>query len=483
MDGLVQSPKPEKHAPHTLRRHLRIVTAACAFWAVWNYCVAGGIRVRFASSMGMSEFGFGLMGAIPHAGLLLQVCASYMIERYGHRREIFLVAGIIHRGLWILIAAIPWLPVPPTEHWWLLLLTLWISTMLANLSDPSWLVWMADFVPDRLRGRYFARRGQVGRFTGMAVTLLVGWILDRSTTADSHTLQRTISILFIIGAIAGMVDIGLFKWIPDEHRRDHRQPINFRRMLTEPLRHPAFRRFLAFRGMLFFGIGYIEVFAWKYLFDVVEMDNIEAHIMLVAIPTIATMLTFPIWGRLVDRLGCRPVLLISGVLITHGAISWAFVTKEGWEGSQWWIGYMAVLSATMAWPGVELASQNMLLSMADSETNKTGGSAYVAVHSVVIGMAGMLSGIFGGLFAEHMQHWRGVILGFPFTYHGLLFFISAGLRLASLVWLIGMPEPGSRTAREALRYMLGNIYANVQTVFVTSRRGLGWVKKVVVRRR
>jgi hypothetical protein len=120
--------------------------------------------------------------------------------------------------------------------------------------------------------------------------------------------------------------------------------------------------------------------------------------------------------------------------------------------------------------------------MADPETNKTGGSAYVAVHSVVIVLAGMLSGIFGGAFAEHMQHWRGEFLGFPFTYHGLLFFISAGLRLASLVFLIGMPEPGAYTARAAMRHMLGNIYANVQTVFVAGWRGLEWVKRIVRRR-
>ncbi len=477
----------EKHKPRTLRRALTFVTISCGFWAVWNYCVNGAPRIRYADSMGMGEFGYGLLGAMPHAGLLIQVISSYLMEKYGGRKRIFLIAGITHRAMWILIALIPWIPgVTPDHHWWLLLLMIWATTSLGNLSDPAWLVWMADFIPDRIRGRYFARRGQVGRFVGMAMTLLVGFILDRAMTdagKDPLILQRTISLLFIVGAVCGMIDIGLFKWVPDEHRRDHTKPINFFQMLAQPLKHPAFRRFLAFRGTLFFGIGYIEVFVWKYLLDdVVKMSNWQANLMLVAIPMISSMLTFPIWGRLVDKLGCRPVLLIAGVLITHGAISWAFVTHDGWHGDSWWIGYMAVLSAAMAWPGVELASQNLLLQMADTDTNKAGGSAYVAVHSVVIGIAGSLSGIFGGTIAETLKDWHDEWMGMTVTYHGLLFLISAGIRLASLVWLIGMPEPQSYTARAALRYMVASIYTQVQVVVVAPFRGLAKLKRFTFRK-
>lgn len=482
MDGSSLTPTPppllDKHQPHSLRRSLRIITLAWGFGAVWMYATTGAARTQFGKTMGMSDAAFGIMAAIPNLGLLLQVIASYLIERYGNRKKLFLVAGTIHRLLWIVIASIPWLPIPQTEHWWLFLLFLAMTTSLANLNDPAWLIWMADLVPDRIRGRYFSRRGQLGRFVGMATTLSIGFILDQAKAVDQQTLQRTVSVLFIIAAVCGSVDILMFRWVPDEHRKPPVKKPPFFKMLAQPLKHPAFRRFLCFRATLFFAIGYIEYYAWLYLFDVVEMTNWRANVMLVAVPTVVTMCTFPLWGRLVDRLGCRPVLLIAGVMITHGALSWMFVTKDNW-----WIGYIAVLSATMAWPGVELASQSVLLDMADSDTNVEGGSAYVAVHSAVIGVAGICSGLFASVIAHHLHDWRATILGWPVTYHGLLFFISAVLRLSSLLWLIGMVEPQSYTARAALRYIVSNIYANVQTVFVNRWRGLEWLRRMVGKKR
>mgnify|MGYP000110484201 CR=1 FL=1 len=478
MDGsspsATEMPMLDKHQPHTLRRSLRIVTMAWGFGAVWMYATTGAARTQFAKSMGMSDAAFGLMSAIPNLGLLLQVIASYLIERYGNRKKLFLIAGTIHRLLWILIAAIPWLPIPMSEHWWVFLAFLALTTAIANMNDPAWLIWMADLVPDTIRGRYFGRRGQLGRMVGIATTISIGFILDQAKAVDQQTLQRTISVLFIIASMFGAVDILMFKWVPDEYRKPVEQKPPFFTMLAQPLKHPAFRRFLAFRATLFFAIGYIEYYAWLYLFDVVEMSNWRANVMLVAVPTIVTMCTFPLWGRLVDRLGCRPVLLIAGVMITHGALSWMFVTKDNW-----WFGYFAVLSATMAWPGVELASQNILLDMADSDTNVQGGSAYIAVHSAVIGVAGICSGLFASLVVEQLHDWHAVILGWPVTYHGLLFFISAVLRLTSLIWLIGMPEPESYTTPAAFRYIVGNIYANVNTVLVNGWRGFGRMKKIL----
>ena len=477
MDGSPDTTAPpllEKHEPKTLRRSLRLITIAWGFGAVWMYTCTGAARTQYAKSMNMSEFGFGMMAAIPHIGLLLQVLASYIIERFGRRKRLFLIAGTTHRLLWIVIAAIPWMPVPQTEHWWLLLLFLAMTTTLANLNDPAWLIWMADLVPDRIRGRYFSRRGQLGRFVGMATTLTIGFILDKASAVDGQMLQRVISILFLIAACFGALDILLFKFVPDEHRVRRGPMPPFWQMLTLPLKHPQFRRFLGFRATLFFAIGYVEQFAWLYLFDVVKMSNWRANVMLVAIPTIVTMATFPLWGRLVDRLGCRPVLLIAGVMITHGALSWMFVTPDNW-----WIGYIAVLSATLAWPGVELASQNILLDMADSDTNDVGGSAFVAVHSAVIGIAGFCSGMFAGYLAENLHNWQAVILGWPITYHGVLFFISAVIRLCSLLWLIGMVEPESYTTRAALRHMVGNIYTNVQMIAVNRWRGLEWLWKFI----
>jgi len=40
------------------------------------------------------------------------------------------------------------------------------------------LAWLADLIPGRVRGRYFARRLQIGQFVGLLATLIIGYALD-----------------------------------------------------------------------------------------------------------------------------------------------------------------------------------------------------------------------------------------------------------------------------------------------------------------
>jgi MFS family permease len=264
------------------------------------------------------------------------------------------------------------------------------------------------------------------------------------------------------------MDIALFKWVPRaRHHEPPEEPIHLGRLLMAPLKDRNFRHFLGYSFTLTFAIGYVGQFIWLYLFDVVGMTNMQANVMLVALPLLVSMLSFPMWGRLIDRLGCRPVLLIAGLLIVHGGASWIFVTRESW-----WLGYMGSTIATAAWPGVELAMFNLLLKISGKRSAQGSGSAYIAIHATVAATAGILSGLFGGVMAHFLRDWSGSIFGWPVTYHGLLLIISAGLRGAALLFLIGLHEPASMPTRNAIRYMVADIYGNVTQAIFAPMRGL-----------
>ena len=91
-------------SPPSTRSSLRLVTLAWVFGAAWMYITTGAALTRFAQWLDMPKFGFGLLAALPFAGALSQLPASYMVERYGGRKRTFLIAGIIHRALWLAIA-------------------------------------------------------------------------------------------------------------------------------------------------------------------------------------------------------------------------------------------------------------------------------------------------------------------------------------------------------------------------------------------
>jgi MFS family permease len=198
--------------------------------------------------------------------------------------------------------------------------------------------------------------------------------------------------------------------------------------------------------------------------------------MLVAVPLTVSLVSFRLWGRLIDRLGYRPSLLIAGLLIVPGAAGWIFVSRESW-----WLGYMVVMISVVAWPGVELANFNILLGMSESQQGHRQGGAFIAVNSVVVAAAGVISGLFGGFLARHLGDWEAPFFGRTLTYHGVLFLISAALRLASLLWVLGLEEPKGCTTREAVRYLVANMYSNIQQAVFMPLRRLGRLGKLAYR--
>ena len=113
--------------------------------------------------------------------------------------------------------------------------------------------------------------------------------------------------------------------------------------------------------------------------------------------------------------------------------------------------------------------------MSESLNDSRQGSAYVAINSLVAALAGILSGLFGGAIAELLSDWQGTLLGWPLTYHGVLFLISGVLRLAALLWVVRLEDTRAYGTRAALRYMGTNLYSNLQQAVFIPGRLLGWL--------
>jgi len=70
---------------------------------------------------------------------------------------------------------------------------------------------MADLIPAKVRGRFFAKRNMVAQIVGMLVALLAGFFLDywQGLSSDSQFKSYGFVYLFAIGTLAGLVSIFL----------------------------------------------------------------------------------------------------------------------------------------------------------------------------------------------------------------------------------------------------------------------------------
>lgn len=455
------------------REVLRRILIAWIFGASWQSITTGATLTRYAQSLQVTEFGFGILAAIPFLAAFAQLPASFLVERYGHRKRIFLVANLVHRCLWLVIAALPWLV--SAGHGAMGLITLMlVSSMAQHTTAPAWYSWLSDIVPARIRGRYLSRRTQAGQLVSLVLTVSVGLALDWAEGISGLALSRVLSLLLAVAAVCGIADILLFARIPDTGGQGKNQHYGVKQLFVEPLLNRSFRRYLGFTAMLTFSTGYVGQFSWLYAFDVANMSNVRANLLLVTCPMLVAMFAVPFWGRMIDRLGRKPVAMIATAFVIQGGVLWVVIR----EGSIM-PAYLGILVAAFAWAGVELASYNILLGLVRQEKGGGRNTAYVALNSVVVATAGTASGLFGGLLAWWLKDWRGDVLGLPMTYHCILFLMSMVFRILALLCLRGIEDPRAFTARQAISYMAADMYSNIQnTLLLPVRLASQWSYKV-----
>lgn len=472
-----EEPPLESPRGPVLRRSLQLVTVSWLFGAVWFATIAGAPTTQFAKAMGTSEFQFGLLSAAPFLATLIILPASIWIERSGKRKKIFFIGNYIQRLLWIPIALVPFFllshygPSAAPIATWSFLILIFCMHGVGNIGGPAWVSWMADIVPDPVRGRYFSRRRMWGILTAVPATVLAGWLLDKLTGGGSASpllMMQWCAVIFLAAMVFGVADIALFHAVPEPHAPPKTGSLVSH--FAAPLKHREFLWFGGYVATLMFAVAPMGQFCTLFVVERLQISNYKIQLMLLALPMLAQLIVLPAWGRAVDRMGKKPVMEIASLGLVPVGLGWCFVTPE-----HAWLGGVLAAAGAVLWTGVEIANFNFVLEMTGDDEAK-GGTSFVAVNSLIINSAGFLGGILWGAIAGWLRDWQMPFSLGPMshlTFFEVLFILSAVLRLiAAVVFLPMLHEPEARPTREALRFMGANIYNNLFNLVLQPLRTL-----------
>ena len=448
----------------TARRSMELITLGWFFGSVWLTATTGSPTTVFLKELNATPFQFGIVAALPFVASLLSLPASLLIERTGERKKIFLYGLYLQRLLWFPIALLPlWLVSHYGSHgapgaMRIFLVLMFIMHAAGAAGGPAWVSWMADVVPDRLRGKYFSRRRQWGLASAIPAALLAGWMLDRCSAAgDAVTTLRLCAVLFMCAAVFGLADIHLFQYLPGPPTPP-RRGAGLLRALGGPLRDRQFLWFAAFVGTLTFAVGFMQQFITLYLLDEnrVGLSSGTTQLVVLVVPMAAQFLALPVWGSAVDRMGKKPVLALAGLGLVPVGLGWCLLGPHNL-----WLAFVLAAAHMVLWCGIEIANFNLVLEMSGSDpAREGGGSAYVAVNTVIVNVAGCLGGLAAGLIAQRLQDWSWAPLAAAkqLSYYDVLFVLSGVLRLAAVaVFLPFIHEPSARSALEALHFILNAV--------------------------
>lgn len=446
-----------------LRNYLRIVTIAWGFGAIFFGAIGGTALPELSKMMGAPQFFFGLLGAAPFLGLVPQLPVSWLIEKTGKRKWLFIATCTTHRLLFLLMALIPFV-IPQTwrtARLTALITTLYGSWVLAGCAGPTWNGWMGDMIPPRIRGRYWAFRRRVGLISSMLAALIAGWFIDYSA-GTRLGVHGGISVIFAIAALLGSVDVLLFMFVPEIKKTVRGVNLTWRQLVAEPLQDRGFRQLMTYWFLLnFANAGIIGTFFQRNLREICQMQNWMVNAVLVVSPSIGWYMAVKWWGRARDRWGNKPILVLSSAAIVINPLIWCLVRPE-----YRWVGLVIPVYGGFVWAGIDMALCNALLGFSG------GGriSSYPALTSIISGLGGILGPLVAGLLGQALGDWQIHVGPFTFVSYHMLFVMGASLQALTVPLALRIDEPAARSTREVLRVLYENATAMTRIFGYMPRR-------------
>ncbi len=411
-----------------LRRSLRASTAEGLIAEVVSAFAGGAILTGWAMHLHASALLTGLVVALPQMAQLFQLPAAWTTSVFGRRRAAVVLVAT-SRQVMLPLLAIPLLAPSERTGQALLLAVAALSAVLGVLGNNAWVSWMGDLVPRRIRGRYFGRRTALCTIAGAAASAAAGLLLDR---ARSHGWTGPALALLQLGAsTSGLVTTALMLRQHEPAPAAEATPFSLAAALA-PLRDRAARGLLVYVLAWNLAVGLAGGF-----FALFMLQNLRMGFTLVALHGIALaaarVLTAPLWGRVIDRLGARPVLAACAFGISAIPLVWLFPTPT----FLWPLVFDALLAGVL-WGGHNLA----MFVVPTTATPRRGRPFYIAAIAMVGGLAFSVATACGGALAVALPR-QMIVLGHPLANLQILFVVSALLRVSAAFAALRIHEPAA----------------------------------------
>ena len=409
-----------------------------AIWALGNGLVSSTLIIYLAIELGARRTGLGvaMIRAMPQLIGTLRLGAPALIGRLAGRKS-FCIGAYALSGLVLL--ALPWGAAPgrfaSADASMAILVVLWgVYHLLEQLGTVALWSWLADLVPQRIRGRFLGRRDRwllTGQMLGMAASGLFTYAWTRRLYPDQpHRAWIGYAISAAIGAgmlVAAVVPLARVPAITARHAS------TLRAAMVEIVMPLADRRFLR---LLAFGV-------WLAIANSVSVPAQDMwvrrvlDIHLLAILGLQTFLRGGQWGvspwlgRLADRFGNRPVMAVSLLLAATGPLFYGLATPQ----RPWWI--VGAWVVWIAFAGLNVCLPNLLLKLSPVRSN----IPYIAVFYAVSGLAFAGGNVLSGALADFWGDRHLALLpGLPVMdyYHAafLLGWIARSLGVVVLWWVV-----------------------------------------------
>jgi len=325
----------------------------------------------------VNQMGF-LQGGKSLFGNLTQLLFGQLADRYGKKR-------FIAAGQFLNAAAIFALVFYETPNW--LILWVLVSSFATSMTRPGWSSLLGDYTNDRNRGKVIGKINsfaQMGSFFAMMVAFAISFNQVGDTTRESFTA------VLILAALASVVGGILVLFVNEKPPRGTSLKLDLKRLFGDP----RLTRYLSLNFI--YGMG---------------MSVWQVATLSLSSSGVSTLAQRKL-GGFMDRVGRRPVIVMSRMMMAIAPIAYAFAT-------QWYHITFAELFLGVGMAAWMSSESTYVIDLAPVDLRAT----YLASSMTAFGIATFIGSNLGGYMVDNFLSSSG----FTGINQGLL--ISAGLRI------------------------------------------------------
>ncbi len=392
------------------------------------------MQLNLRGVMNFAEIGaFRSMGNV--APTLLQPAWGAASDKIG-RMKYFVAFGTL-TGL-LTVYLFLWSPTPVD-----LILLYGIQSILFSIQIPTWLSLISGLMGERNRGSELGKLGMVTNVASLTATLASGFLAGFPALIDGIRMllgpigpvllppvdvwREPYYVPFYLVAIVGIASSILTLMIRERKREDSivRKLPPLHRLLTRP---GDFRRF-SFIAVFF---SFAMSMAWPF-FIVVQRDWLGNSLLEIAIAsaimTLSTIVfTIPM-GRLSDRVGRKPMILVGRGLLFMVPLMYAFSGSIG--------GVYMIYGANAVAGFCTASSVNAITAYIYDVSPRNERGSHLAVYNTFTGLI-YLAGSFGaGILGELISG----IIGSQYLAVFIMMILSSALRFVASFFFLMIREP------------------------------------------
>lgn len=420
--------------PSRLRTNLRLCVAEGIFAMPLVYLnqLAGNavLTLLLTGVYGFRESLLGIVAAMPALFNVLQMAISAYLSRWWPQKRLTVVFCWVNWVAWVVFAAC--LSFVPPEEGRLaakLFIVLFAVISLGNaVMSIAWTSWVQEWLPERIRGKFFGVRNRLLQLSTVSFLLLVSAALEFAPEGERLFYYQAIIAVAVTVRTLSILNLQRILSHDDLHLRRETQ-LDWTGQLRVIRAHRSLVWFLVFGAAWGFATTLVGPFLNVFLLEVAKVPG-STLLLLNVVGTLTGAISLPAWGRLLDRYGSRPVMIVTLVLWMVPSFAWFFVAEGRYH-------FLFVLFATggIFGAGFLLGQFGLLLKLVPAEAKTTAISLYAAITATMA----FLAPILGGALLE--QAWRfgwrpDVVYPWASLLHHLLV-------LATALILVRVVEPRS----------------------------------------